>query len=144
VLVLEAGVSDEGVLNIQIPLLGPTLTPNTALDWNYTTTSQSGFNGRSISYQRGHVLGGSSTISVYSRDLFVYLLTPDLLDFMVYNAGSKDDFDNIAKVSGDSGWSWNAMQKFISRNARWSGSTTESAPVSRSSYSCLDCAYYMP
>jgi choline dehydrogenase-like flavoprotein len=131
VLVLEAGVSDEGILDVQIPLLGLTLTPNTELDWNYTTTAQTGFNGRSISYQRGYVLGGSSTISAYSRDPFIYMLSAIISDFMVYNAGSKDDFDNIAKVSGDDGWSWDAMQEFISRNARWSGTTTETDSVSQ-------------
>ena len=32
-------------------------------DWNYTTTPQSGFNGRSVPYPRGRILGGSSSIS---------------------------------------------------------------------------------
>jgi choline dehydrogenase-like flavoprotein len=49
---------------------------------------------------------------------------------MAYNSGSKDDFDHIAKVTGDNGWSWDSMQEFIARNAKWSGSTVEPTPVS--------------
>ncbi len=55
--------SNEGVLASQIPFLAPTLTPNTLYDWNYTTTAQSGFNGRSVPYPRGRILGGSSSVS---------------------------------------------------------------------------------
>jgi hypothetical protein len=54
---------NEGVLASQIPFLAPTLTPNTLYDWNYTTTAQPGFNGRSIPYPRGRILGGSSSVS---------------------------------------------------------------------------------
>jgi hypothetical protein len=75
VLVIEAGGSDEDVLDIQIPLLGDFLAPNTPFDWNYTTTPQTGFNNRSLSYQAGHVLGGSSTISEYSHRDLAYILT---------------------------------------------------------------------
>ena len=32
-------------------------------DWNYTTTTQPGLNGRDLPYPRGKVLGGSTTIS---------------------------------------------------------------------------------
>lgn len=87
VLVLEAGVSyvhlaffilkyffqslcrNEGVLASQIPFLAPTLTPDTPYDWNYTTTAQPGFNGRSIPYPRGRILGGSSSVSKSSNGL---------------------------------------------------------------------------
>ena len=54
---------NEGVLASQIPFLAPTLTPYTLYDWNYTTTTQPGFNGRSIPYPRGRLLGGSSSVS---------------------------------------------------------------------------------
>lgn len=54
---------DAGILAAQVPLLGPSLVPDTVLDWNYTTTPQPGYNGRSIQYPRGRVLGGSSTVS---------------------------------------------------------------------------------
>jgi choline dehydrogenase-like flavoprotein len=61
--------SNEGVLASQIPLLAPTLTPYTLYDWNYTTTAQPGFNGRSIPYPRGRLLGGSSSVSKSSYRL---------------------------------------------------------------------------
>ena len=37
-----------------------------AQDWNFTTVHQPGYNGRSIPYARGHVLGGSTSISEFS------------------------------------------------------------------------------
>ncbi|KAF8665591.1 hypothetical protein AX16_000048 [Volvariella volvacea WC 439] len=95
VLVLEAGGSDEAVLP-QIPLLGALLSPRTIYDWNYTTTPQQGLNGRIIDYPRGRVLGGSSTIN-----------------YMLWTAGSIDDFDRYAEVSGDPGWNWDNMQQYI-------------------------------
>lgn len=98
VLLIEAGGDSAGNENIAIPFFGPTLTPNTPLDWNYTTTSQAALNGRSIAYARGHVLGGSTSVN-----------------FMVFNRGSKDDYDRIANVTGDSGWSWNSLQTYFKK-----------------------------
>jgi len=46
-----------------VPLLGPTLEPNTIYDWNYTTVNQTGSNGRAIKMPRGRILGGSSSVS---------------------------------------------------------------------------------
>ncbi|KAN0111251.1 pyranose dehydrogenase 3 [Russula decolorans] len=101
VLVLEAGISNEGVLASQIPLLAPTLTPYTLYDWNYTTTAQPGFNGRSIPYPRGRLLGGSSSVN-----------------YQTYVHGSVDDFDRYASHTGDQGWNWNNMQKYIQKNEK--------------------------
>ncbi|KAJ3533122.1 hypothetical protein NMY22_g7465 [Coprinellus aureogranulatus] len=39
---------------------------NSQYDWNYTTTPQEGLNGRILSYNRGKILGGSSSISTHS------------------------------------------------------------------------------
>ena len=55
-----------GVLPIEVPFLYTELSPNTAFDWNYTTTSQAGFDGHVVPYPRGRVLGGTSSISEYS------------------------------------------------------------------------------
>ncbi|THH11293.1 hypothetical protein EW146_g8096 [Bondarzewia mesenterica] len=98
VLVIEAGGNNEGIEGVEIPYFGPTLSPGTILDWNLTTVPQPGLNGRSIAYARGHVLGGSTSIN-----------------FMVYNRGSKDDFDRWANVTGDSGWSWDSLQPYIKK-----------------------------
>ncbi|KAG6907818.1 hypothetical protein DXG01_007300 [Tephrocybe rancida] len=102
VLVLEAGGSQEGVLASMIPFLGGTLTPNTPYDWNYTTTPQPGLGGRSISYPRGHILGGSSAVN-----------------YLMYTRGSAEDYDAFAKISGDSGWSWNKLQPYFKKNEKW-------------------------
>jgi choline dehydrogenase-like flavoprotein len=35
----------------------------------------------------------------------------EFLDYLVYNRGSRDDFDNMAKVTGDQGWSYVASAR---------------------------------
>jgi hypothetical protein len=40
---------------------------HTLYDWNYTTVNIPGYNNRSIDYQRGHILGGSSAVSTYFK-----------------------------------------------------------------------------
>ncbi|KAF9500024.1 aryl-alcohol oxidase precursor [Pleurotus eryngii] len=99
VLVLEAGVSDENVLGAEAPLLAPGLVPNSIFDWNYTTTAQAGYNGRSIAYPRGRMLGGSSSVH-----------------YMVMMRGSIEDFDRYAAVTGDEGWNWDNIQQFVRKN----------------------------
>ncbi|KAI0364106.1 aryl-alcohol-oxidase from pleurotus Eryingii [Pilatotrama ljubarskyi] len=96
VLLIEAGPDDAGQLPLEIPFLASQLQPNTAFDWNYTTVPQPGLGGRVVTYPRGRVLGGSTSIN-----------------FMIYTRGSADDFDKFAELSGDSGWSWNAMQPYF-------------------------------
>lgn len=96
VLLIEAGNSDEGIEAVKVPWLAETLTPNTIVDWNFTTTPQAGLGNRTFSYPRGRVLGGSSSVNG-----------------MIYTRGSADDYDRIAAVSGDSGWSWEALLPFI-------------------------------
>ncbi|KAJ7020245.1 alcohol oxidase [Mycena alexandri] len=76
VLVLEAGGSNAGVLDIIVPFFCPLATPNTPQDWNYTTTPQTGLNGQ--------------------------------------------DFDRIAAVSGDPGWSWNSLVPYQRKNELFS------------------------
>ncbi|TFK47888.1 aryl-alcohol oxidase precursor [Heliocybe sulcata] len=102
VLVLEAGVSDRGVQDIEVPLLAPFATPDTAYDWNYTVVPQPGLNGRTPNYPRGFVLGGSSSVN-----------------YLTYTRGSSDDYDRYANISGDPGWSWNNLQYYIRRNERF-------------------------
>ncbi|KAJ6559888.1 hypothetical protein B0H19DRAFT_1069608 [Mycena capillaripes] len=103
ILVLEAGGSDVDILNVQVPFFCPRATPNTPQDWNYTTTPQLGLNGRSIAYNRGFVLGGSSSVN-----------------YMVYTRGSKEDFDRWANITGDDGWSWNNLLPYIKKNELFS------------------------
>ncbi|KAI0800026.1 alcohol oxidase [Fomes fomentarius] len=92
VLLIEAGPTDKNVTAIEVPYLAYQLQPNTAYNWNYTTTPQPGLNGRTVAYPRGRVLGGSSSING-----------------MIWTRGSRDDFDEYARISGD------AMQRYFKK-----------------------------
>ncbi|KAI0282905.1 glucose-methanol-choline oxidoreductase [Russula brevipes] len=96
VLVIEAGPSDVGIEAIEVPFLCVGLSPNTPLNWNYTTVPQPGLNGRTVSYPRGRVVGGTSSIN-----------------YLVWNTGTMDDFDRLADVTGDDGWSWEHVRPLI-------------------------------
>nr|GAT51577.1 aryl-alcohol oxidase-like protein [Mycena chlorophos] len=102
VLVIEAGLSDkaEGSEVLRIPLLAGR-TVGTPFDWNYATTPQPGLDGRAIPFPRGFVVGGCSNTNS-----------------LVYIRGPAEDFDRIAKVSGDSGWSWANMGLYRQKNER--------------------------
>ena len=34
-------------------------------------------------------------------------------DYMAYNRGSSEDWDQYASISGDEGWSWNSVQQYF-------------------------------
>ncbi|KAJ6535925.1 pyranose dehydrogenase [Mycena vulgaris] len=102
VLVLEAGVSNEGVIPSIVPALVWQLLPRTPYTWNYTTVPQAGMNNRVIDYPRGHILGGSSSINA-----------------MFYTRGSRDDFDRFTDVTGDPGWAWDRMLPYFFKNEKW-------------------------
>ncbi|KAF8989830.1 pyranose dehydrogenase [Cyathus striatus] len=100
VLVLEAGPSNEGIIELEAPGLASSLWYTTSpFDWNYTTVPQVGLNGRSVIYNRGYVLGGSSSING-----------------MAYTRGSADDYDRWAAATGDEGWNWKNMLPYIWKN----------------------------
>ncbi|KAJ7105431.1 alcohol oxidase [Mycena crocata] len=103
VLVLEAGGSNEGILNLIVPFFASRSQSMTPQDWNYTTVPQTGLAGRSIPYPRGFVLGGSSSVNT-----------------MAYTRGSKEDYDRFARVSGDEGWSWDHLIPYMRKNERFS------------------------
>ncbi|KAL0064102.1 hypothetical protein AAF712_008962 [Marasmius tenuissimus] len=95
VLVLEAGGSHENLFTPQVPAMATTLAGSN-LDWNFTAQLRPG---DKRPYNRGFVLGGSSTIN-----------------WMAYTRGSSDDWDRYAAVTGDEGWSWENMQLYIRKN----------------------------
>ncbi|KDR79277.1 hypothetical protein GALMADRAFT_63161 [Galerina marginata CBS 339.88] len=101
VLVLEAGLSDEGLMPIQIPFLGPTLTPNTLFDWNTTTVQQVGLGGRILQYNRGRILGGSSSIN-----------------YLFHQYCSSEDWDRLGTVSGDPGWKWQNIRQYVQKHEK--------------------------
>lgn len=107
-------LSNEGVLNSIVPFFSIGLQ-KTIYDWNFTTTPQDGLNGRVLDYPRGHILGGTSSISKYHLLTFgaSMLIFCRLSDAMFYTRGSSADFDRFANVTGDPGWSWNSLQPYI-------------------------------
>nr|GAT51582.1 aryl-alcohol oxidase-like protein [Mycena chlorophos] len=89
VLVIEAGLLDNGTDSdlLHIPLLAGQAA-GTIYDWNYTTSAQ-----------------------VISPKFDLPQLT--VLDNLVYLRGPSDDFDRFAAFSGDQGWAWQNIQKYI-------------------------------
>lgn len=85
VLLLEAGPTNVNVTSSIVPGLQLGLG-DTRYDWNYTSTPQLGLNNRSVPIQRGHILGGSSSVNG-----------------MIYTRGSSSDYDRFAEYSGDPG-----------------------------------------
>ncbi|KAF9445819.1 GMC oxidoreductase [Macrolepiota fuliginosa MF-IS2] len=100
VLVIEAGPTNEGVKESIIPGL-VSRAASSRYDWNFTTVPQQGLNGHSITLERGHILGGSSSVNG-----------------MVYTRGPASDYDRLARVSGDSGWSWNNIRLYLKKNEK--------------------------
>ncbi|KAG6820209.1 hypothetical protein H0H93_003863 [Arthromyces matolae] len=101
VLVIEAGPSNVGVLSSEVPWFAANnwVSP---YDWNYTTTPQVGLGGRSAILPRGHILGGSSSIN-----------------FLMYTRSTIDDYNRIAKVTGDKGWSWNSLYPYFKKSEKF-------------------------
>ncbi|KAK7051308.1 hypothetical protein VNI00_004808 [Paramarasmius palmivorus] len=100
VLVLEAGPSNENAIRSQVPFLANPTIP--IYDFNYTTVPQAGLDHRVIPFARGFILGGSSSVN----GLF-------------YSRGTVDDFNRYANVTGDPGWSWDAIQPYIYKNEKY-------------------------
>ncbi|KAB5566260.1 aryl-alcohol-oxidase from pleurotus Eryingii [Coniochaeta sp. 2T2.1] len=97
ILVIEAGSSAAGTTAVDCPFLaGATL--NSAVDWNYTTVPQVNLGNRSIGYNRGRMLGGSSGMNL-----------------LTFNRGAKDDFDLVARITKDDGWSSDNMEKYFKK-----------------------------
>ncbi|KAI9459890.1 aryl-alcohol-oxidase from pleurotus Eryingii [Lactarius psammicola] len=80
---------------IPVPYLCATLAPS-VVSWNYTTVPQTGLGGRSVAYPRGRTLGGSTSIN-----------------YLAWTRGPASDFDRLAQVTGDSGWSWNSLRSTL-------------------------------
>lgn len=82
VLVLEAGRSNRGIEEIIIPFYGPGVETPTDLFWNYTIVPQVGYNNRSFAYQRGRVLGGSSSVSKCILVILIIMLSSRLTGYL--------------------------------------------------------------
>ncbi|KAI0333805.1 alcohol oxidase [Cubamyces sp. BRFM 1775] len=95
VLVIEAGPTGKDALELEVPALVPDIQSGSPFDWNYTIVPQPGMNLRTLPYSRGKVLGGCSAIN-----------------WMFWVRCPQDDYDKIADITGDEGWSWISMLRF--------------------------------
>ncbi len=97
VLLLEAGGRDNYIwIHIPVGYLYTMNNPRT--DWCFSTEPEPGLNGRALSYPRGKVLGGCSSING-----------------MIYMRGQARDYDQW-RQSGNAGWSWDDVLPYFKRS----------------------------
>jgi len=74
-------------------------------------------NGRTFAYPRGKLLGGSSSAS--KPNIFLPFLSLVLIetpkDYLFHQYGTDEDWNRISSVSGDAGWSWSNMKKYVQK-----------------------------
>ncbi len=97
VLLLEAGGRDNYPW-IHIPVGYLFCIGNPRTDWCLKTEAEAGLQGRALSYPRGKVLGGSSSING-----------------MIYMRGQARDYDQWA-AQGNSGWAWQDVLPLFMRS----------------------------
>ena len=97
VLLLEAGPRDTSPW-IHIPVGYYKGIANPAIGWGYETDPVPGSNNRRISWPRGKVLGGSSSING-----------------LIYIRGQAEDFDHWRQL-GNSGWDWDSVKPYFIRS----------------------------
>src|ERR1700731_2472004 len=102
VVLIEAGGRDWNPL-IHIPAGYMKLLDHPTLTWGFKAESDPGTNGRAITYPRGRVLGGSSSING-----------------MIYVRGQPEDFDHWAQL-GNRGWSWDDVLPCFRKAENWEG-----------------------
>ncbi|MBL8478012.1 MAG: GMC family oxidoreductase N-terminal domain-containing protein [Sterolibacteriaceae bacterium] len=103
VLLLEAGGKDDWIW-IHIPIGYLKCINNPRTDWCYKTEAEPGLNGRSIIYARGKVLGGGSSING-----------------MLYLRGQVRDYDEWARITGDSRWNWDSVLPIFKKSEDYWG-----------------------
>jgi choline dehydrogenase len=91
VLLLEAGTKDDWIW-FHIPVGYLFAIGNPRSDWMFKTEPEAGLNGRSLSYPRGKVIGGSSAINA-----------------MIVMRGQAADYDHWRQL-GLSGWGWDDVR----------------------------------
>jgi len=97
VLLLEAGGSDNYHW-VHIPVGYLYCINNPRTDWCFTTEKEEGLNGRSLSYPRGKLLGGCSSING-----------------MIYMRGQARDYD-LWRQLGCEGWGWDDVLPYFKRS----------------------------
>jgi choline dehydrogenase-like flavoprotein len=96
VLLLEAGGRDNWIW-FHIPVGYLFAIGNPRSDWMFQTEKEPGLNGRSLSYPRGKVIGGSSAINA-----------------MISMRGQAQDYDHWRQL-GLSGWGWDDVRPVFKR-----------------------------
>lgn len=105
VLLLEAGGSDRYHW-VQIPVGYLYCIGNPRTDWMMKTAPEPGLNGRSLSYPRGKVLGGCTSVNG-----------------MIYMRGQAADYDHWRQL-GNTGWSWDDVLPWFRKSEdHWGGET---------------------
>jgi len=97
VLLLEAGGKDS-YFWIHVPVGYLYTMNNPRTDWCMSTESEAGLNGRALSYPRGKVLGGCSSING-----------------MIYMRGQARDYDHWRQL-GNAGWGWQDVLPYFTRS----------------------------
>ncbi|WP_061937012.1 GMC family oxidoreductase [Aureimonas sp. AU22] len=100
VLLLEAGGRDNYAW-IHIPVGYLYCIGNPRTDWCFLTDAEAGLNGRVLSYPRGKVLGGCSSING-----------------MIYMRGQARDYDGWRQI-GCEGWAWDDVLPVFRRSEDW-------------------------
>ena len=106
VLLLEAGGEDRSPW-IHIPVGYFRTMHNPKVDWCYETQPDPGLNGRQISWPRGKVLGGSSSING-----------------LLYVRGQPEDYDRWRQMNNP-GWGWDDVLPLFKRAESFDGGADE-------------------
>jgi choline dehydrogenase-like flavoprotein len=83
-------------------------------NWGYKTTPQQNLGNRSVEYDRGKGLGGTT-----------------LINFEVWTTGAQADYDEIASLVEDEDWNWTNTQKRYKRIESYHGFEEDVTPAYR-------------
>ncbi|RGP58737.1 hypothetical protein FSPOR_11822 [Fusarium sporotrichioides] len=115
ILLLEAGPSVLEDVRINVPGMRGSIL-GSSLDWNFSSIAQPGLGGRSISVNRGKVLGGSSA-----------------MNFLCYDRAASAEYDAWSEL-GSPGWNWNTMIHGMKKSENFTGNDGDvhgrSGPIS--------------
>ncbi|CAG1973943.1 unnamed protein product [Fusarium graminearum] len=115
ILLLEAGPSALDDVRINVPGMRGSIL-GSPLDWNFSSIAQPGLNGRSISVNRGKVLGGSSA-----------------MNFLCYDRAASAEYDAWSEL-GSPGWNWQTMIHGMKKSENFTGNDGDihgrSGPIS--------------
>ncbi|KAM5343757.1 hypothetical protein ACJ41O_012294 [Fusarium nematophilum] len=119
ILLLEAGPAALDEVRINVPGMRGSIL-GTSYDWNFSSIAQPGLDGRSVSVNRGKVLGGSSA-----------------MNFLCYDRAASAEYDAWGEL-GSPGWNWDTMIHGMTKSENFTGNDGDvhgrSGPI-KSTYS---------